>query len=72
MFFIIKNNKFVNKRKKGIVFKKQKYFRWFAVNTCPPGQVLAGPDTTKSRLFVKFRTFWFENLIWNRKHAKFY
>ena len=41
--FLQKNIKFVNK----------KYFRWFAVSTCPPGQVLAGPDMSKVRLFNK-------------------
>ena len=25
-------------------------FRWFTVSTCPPGQVLAGPDMSKVRV----------------------
>ena len=45
---LIKNDNFVNKIWKGIISGK-KCFRWFAVSTCPPGQVLAGPDMTKSR-----------------------
>ena len=51
----IEHDEFANKKWKGVISGK-KYFRWFAVSTCPPGQVLAGPDMTKSRLLVKFRT----------------
>ena len=43
----IKNTKFVNKKRKGVISEK-KYFRWFAVSTCPLGQVLASPDMNKS------------------------
>ena len=57
----VKNNKFANKKGKDVKSEKQKYFRWFAVSTCPPGQVLAGPDMSKSRLLVKFRTFRVQN-----------
>ena len=32
----IKNNKFANETWKGAISGK-KYFRWFAVSTCPPG-----------------------------------
>ena len=35
----------------------KKYFRWFAVSTCPPEQVLAGPDMTEVRVLVQFVTF---------------
>ena len=35
----------------------KKYFRCFAVSTCPPGQVLAGPDMSDFRLLIKFLTF---------------
>ena len=52
----IKDNKFANKRWKGVISGK-KYFRWFAVSTCPPGQVLASPDMSKVRVLVQFRTF---------------
>ena len=52
----IKNDKFANKKWKGVISKK-KYFRWFAVSTCPPGQVLAGPDMTEVRDKVQFGTF---------------
>ena len=38
-------------------YKKEKYFRWFAVSTCPPGQVLAGPDMSKVRFFFNFARF---------------
>ena len=36
---------------------KNKYFRWFAVSTCPPGQVLASPDMSKVRVLVQFCMF---------------
>ena len=52
---LIKDDKFVDKKWIGVISGK-KYFRWFAVSTCPLGQVLAGPDMTKSGLLVKFRT----------------
>ena len=42
---------------------QQKYFRWFAVSTCPPGQALAGPDMTKSRL-LQVRT-WPNHDLWS-------
>ena len=44
---VIKNGKVYN-------LKKEKYFRWFVVSTCPPGQVLAGPDMSDFRLLVQF------------------
>ena len=44
-------------------FWRKKYFRWFAVSTCPPGQVLASPDMSKSRLLVQFRTFRVQNFF---------
>ena len=57
----------------------KKYFRWFAVSTCPPGQVLAGPDMSDYRLFVEFRMFWVQSLFFGLKtmffellHAKPY
>ena len=53
----VKNIKFVDKKWKGVKSEEQKYFRWFAVSTCPPGQVLAGADMSKSRLLVQFGTF---------------
>ena len=37
--------------------EKIKVFLWFAVSTCPPGQVLAGPDMTEVRVLVQFGTF---------------
>ena len=54
----------VNRRQgqwKGVKSEKIKYFRWFAVSTCPPGQVLAGPDMTKVRVLVKSNTFRVQN-----------
>ena len=51
----IKDNKFGNKN--DVKSEKIKYFRWFAVSTCPPEQVLAGPDMSDFGLLVKFRTF---------------
>ena len=47
-----KNIKFVIKKWKGVKSEKIKIFRWFAVSTCPPGQVLAGPDMSKSRVLI--------------------
>ena len=52
----IKNDKFANNKWKGVILEK-KWFRWFAVSTCPPGQVLAGPDMTEVRVLVQFGTF---------------
>ena len=39
--FIKKNNKFANKKGKGVKSQKKKYFRCFEVSTYPPGQVRA-------------------------------
>ena len=61
----LNNDKFANKNGKVLFLEKQKYFRWFAVSTCPPGQVLAGPDMSDFRLLVKFRTFRFQNLVFD-------
>ena len=52
----IENDKFAKKRRKGVILEKRK-IRWFAVSTCPPGQVLAGPDMSDFRLLVQFGTF---------------
>ena len=60
-----KDGKVANKRWKGVISGK-KYFRWFAVNTCPLGQVLAGPDMSDFRLLVEFRTFRVQNLVFSR------
>ena len=57
------NDKIVNKRRKGVILKKKKYFRWFAVSTRPPGQVLAGPDMSKFRLLVQFCMLRVQNLF---------
>ena len=57
----MKNDKSVIKKWKGVKPEKYKYFRWFAVSTCPPGQVLAGPDMSDFRLLVQFRTFRVQN-----------
>ena len=35
----------------------KKYFRWFAVSTCPPGQVLASPDMSEVRVWSNFARF---------------
>ena len=43
----------------------RKYFRWFAVSTCPPGQVLASPDMSDFRLLVEFCTFRVPNLFFD-------
>ena len=40
---------------------KIKKIRWFAVSTCPPGQVLASPDMSKVRVLVQFRTLRVQN-----------
>ena len=58
----MKNNKFADKRRKGEILQKKK-IRWFAISTCPPGQVLAGPDMSKFRLLVKFCIFRVQNLF---------
>ena len=52
--------------------KNKKYFRWFAVSTCPPGQVLAGPDMSKSRLLVQFRTFRIQKWYFDEIYKRFY
>ena len=57
--FIKKINLLINKDRCNFLGKRN--FRWFAVSTCPTGQVLAGPDMTKSRLLAKFLTFRVEN-----------
>ena len=44
-------------------FWQKKYFRWFAVSTCPPGQVFASPDMSQVRVLVEFRTFQVQNLL---------
>ena len=44
---------------------KEQEIRWFAVHTCPPGQVLAGPDMGEIRILVKFRTLRIQNRIFN-------
>ena len=60
------NDKFVNKRRKGVILQKEKkYYLWFALSTCPPGQVLAGPDMSKVRVLVQFRTFRVQNLFFD-------
>ena len=58
---LLKNDKFANKKWKGVKSQKKKYFRCFEVSTCPLGQVrtcpnhdFSGPDMTKSGLLVKF------------------
>ena len=55
----ITNNKFVNTN--GQVYFLEKYFRCFAVSTCPPGQVLASPDMSKVRVLVQFWMFRIQN-----------
>ena len=50
MFDFTKNDKSADNNWKGVI--PEKNIRWFAVSTCPPGQVLASPDMTKSRLLV--------------------
>ena len=57
---LVENDIFANKRRKGVILKK-KYFRWFAVSTCPLGQVLAGPDMSDLRLLVQFCVLWVQN-----------
>ena len=56
----VNNNKFANKKGK-VKFLKKKRTGWFAVSTCPPGQVLAGPEMSKVRVLVQFRTFRVQN-----------
>ena len=57
----VKNDEFANKKWKGVISgEKKRYFRWFAVSTCPPGQVLAGPDMSDFRLLIKFAFFGFK------------
>ena len=58
-FDFIKSDKFANKKWKGVI--SGKYFRWFAVSTCPPGQVLASPDMSDFRFLVEFCMFWVQN-----------
>ena len=56
--------KFANKKWKGVNSEKiKKYFRWFAVSTCPPGQVLASPDISDFRLLVEFRMLRVQNWV---------
>ena len=43
----IENDKFANKKGKGVLFGKKQYFRWFAVSAYPPGLVQAGPDRSR-------------------------
>ena len=56
---------FANKRWKGVQTEKSKHFRWFAVSTCPPGQVLASPDMSEVRVLVQFRTLRVQNLMFD-------
>ena len=49
---------------KGVISEK-KYFRWFAVSTCPPGQVLAGPDMSDFQLLVDLCMFGVQFLLSN-------
>ena len=58
-----RNIKFVDKKRKGVKSERYKYFRWFVVSICPPGQALAGPDMTEVRVLVQFRTFRIQNLV---------
>ena len=46
-------------------WKNKNYFRWFAVSTCPLGQVLAGPDMSDFRLLVHFGTFRVQKLYFD-------
>ena len=43
-------------------WKKYKQKPALLTRTCPPGLVLAGPDMSKSRLLVKFRTLRVQNI----------
>ena len=49
----IKNDKFANKKGKGVKSQK-KYFRCFEVSTCPPGQVRACPISDFWSNFTRF------------------
>ena len=51
--------------KYGKVYFLEKHFRWFAVSTCPPGQVLAGPDMSEVRVLVQVRTFRLQNCFFD-------
>ena len=47
----------LNKTDDFIKSAKIEAFPLVAVSTCPPGQVLAGPDMTEVRVLVQFGTF---------------
>ena len=49
-----KNNKFANKKWKGVKSQKKKYFRCFEVSTGPPGQVRACPISDFWSNFTRF------------------
>ena len=54
------HHKFVNEKRKGVNSKKNKAFP-LVCSKYLSGQVLAGPDMSKSRLLVKFCMFWVQN-----------
>ena len=60
-----KIDKFVNKNGKVWFLKKEKQKPALLTRTCPPGLVLAGPDMSKSRLLVQFRTFRVQNKVFD-------
>ena len=62
-----KHDKFVNKIWKGVISEKTNLKQKPALQTrtCPPGLVLAGPDMSKSRLLVQFRTFRVQNKVFD-------
>ena len=57
---LIKSINLLAKKWKGVISGK-KYSRWFAVSSCPPRQVLAGPDMSDFRLLVQFCIIWVQN-----------
>ena len=55
-----RNYNFAHKDWKGVTSGKKKSKTVLLTRTCPPGLALAGPDMSKFRLFVQFRTFGFK------------
>ena len=58
-----KSKKYKLANKKERCNSSKKYFRWFAVSTCPPGQVLASPDMSKVRVLIQFCIFRVKNWV---------
>ena len=64
-----KHDKFANKKWKGVISEEEEEEKEqkpaLLTRTCPPGLVLAGPDMSKSRLLVQFRTFRVQNKVFD-------